>query len=204
MTQVAMTEQPLKVEISRWLSQAWECFLASAWLNVLIGLIGAALVTALLPLIGPVSAGFAMTGIRKCRNGRVELADFFAGFGNFFLGALAAGLLITLFVIIGFALCIIPGLVIAGMYMFTFHFMADRKQDFWQAMESSRKLVARDYFGFVMFGLVLLVINFVGVTLVVGCLVTFPWTAYAVSAAYYDCVGSASAPAPESAPIHID
>jgi len=171
---------------------------------VLIGLIGAALVTALIPLIGPVSAGFAMTGIQKCRNGKVELGDFFAGFGNFFLGSLAAGLLISLFALIGFALFIIPGLVIASMYMFTFHFMADRNQDFWQAMESSRKLVARDYFGFVIFGLVLLAINFVGVMLVIGCLVTFPWTAYAVSAAYYDCVGSASAPPPETAPIHID
>jgi uncharacterized membrane protein len=204
MDHFAASEQPLKVEVSLWFNRAWDCFLANVWISLLIGLIAVVLITALLPLVGPVAAGLALTGTRRCRQGRVQIEDFFQGFGNMFLGTLAAGLLILLFSFIGFIFLIIPGLVILSMYMFTFNFMEDRGQDFWQAMESSRKLVARDYLGFTIFGLALLAVNCLGVILVVGPLVTAPLTAYAVSAAYHDCAGSAPQPTPQAAPVRID
>jgi hypothetical protein len=180
---------PLSVQVGRWINTGWECFLQAVGTNLLIGLVAAALTGTLVILGGPVSAGLALAGIRKCEHGEARLQDFFSGFGNHFIPALLSSLLIGLFSLIGFIFLIVPGLVILAMYMFTFHYIVHRGQDFWEAMESSRKLVSRDYFGFVLFAVVLLAINFVGLVLVVGLLISLPVTAFAVTAAYFDCVG---------------
>jgi hypothetical protein len=179
---------PLRVQVGRWINIGWECFVEVLALNLLIGLIAAVLVGVLFFLVGPVSAGLAFTGVKKCEGGRIEVQDFFSGFGNYFVPALLSSLLIILFSLIGLIFFIVPGLVILAMYMFTFHYIVHGGQDFWEAMESSRKLVSRDYFGFVLFALVLLTINFLGVVTVVGVLVSLPVTAFALTAAYFDFV----------------
>jgi hypothetical protein len=76
---------------------------------------------------GPLIVGFHIFTMKRLYNRPAELADLFTGF-NFFLPALIASLLIGLFVTIGTMLCIIPGLVVAAMYKFTYLFIVDNEE----------------------------------------------------------------------------
>ena len=61
------------------------------------------------------------------------------------------------------------------MDQFTFHFIVDRREGFWQAMEPIRRMVSQNYFGFAAFILVLALINLQGVLfMMVGLVVTLP------------------------------
>jgi len=87
-------------------------------------------------------------------------------------------------------LCLIPGLVVAAMYKFTYLFILDKRMDFWPAMKASHGVVKNDYFGFTMFLVLLFLVDLLGVLfLVVGLLVAVPVTIAAVTVAYRDVVG---------------
>ena len=118
-----------------------------------------------------------------------EFADLFNGF-NFFVPALVATVMIALFTFAGTLLCIIPGLVIAAMYKFTYLFILDKRMDFWPAMQASHAIVKQDYFGFTMFLLAAALINILGaLCCIVGLFVTIPLTFAAITAAYQEVVG---------------
>ena len=101
-------------------------------------------------LQGPLIAGFHIFTMKKLLGRRAEFADLFKGF-NFFVPTLVASLVIGLFVFCGTLLCIIPGLVVAAMYKFTYLFIVDKRMDFWPAMQASHAVVKHDYFGFTLF-----------------------------------------------------
>ena len=85
---------------------------------------------------------------------------------------------------------IIPGLIVAAMYKFTYLFIVDKRMDFWQAMQASHAVVRRDYFGFVMFLILALLINVLGFCcFIVGLMVTVPLTFAAITVAYSEIVG---------------
>lgn len=196
---------PSRVRLSAWLNSGWDWFMEDPWSFLIVGLVAIALLAFTHGLLwGPVMLGLAAVGVRRIRMGRVEVADFFQGF-RYFLPAVLAGLLVLIFSVIGLAFLIVPGIVVFSMYLFTFHFIFDRGQDFWEAMESSRKLVARDYFGFALFALILLAINLLGLAfLVIGTVLTVPVTALATTAAYLDFIDRPEPPPPGSKPIRIE
>lgn len=143
------------------------------------------------PLIlqGPLLAGFHIFCIKKTLNRPAELADLFKGF-DYFVPALVASLLISLFVLGGTLLCIIPGLVLAAMYKFTYLFIVDKRMDFWPAMQASHAVVKNDYFGFTIFLLAMAGVNLLGLLCcIVGLLVTMPVTFAAITFAYKEIVG---------------
>ena len=142
------------------------------------------------PLIqGALIVGFHIYTMKRLMGRRAEIGDLFKGF-NFFVPALVASLLIGVFVFAGTLLLIIPGLIIAAMYKFTFLFIADKRMDFWPAMQASHAVVKNDYFGFVMFLILAFLVNVLGfLCLVVGLLVTVPATFAAITVAYKELVG---------------
>ena len=119
----------------------------------------------------------------------LEFADFFKGFNYFlplFLAALAGGF----FVGIGFVLFIIPAVYLAVSYMFTTFLIIDYRMEFWQALETSRKIITKNWFAFFGFSFALFVINILGfLALGVGLLVTIPVTACATAIAYKEIIG---------------
>jgi uncharacterized membrane protein len=99
-------------------------------------------------------------------------------------------LLIGLFTFAGTLLLIIPGLVVAAMYKFTYLFIVDKRMDFWPAMQASHAVVKNDYFGFTMFMILAFLVNLLGVLCCfVGLLVTIPLTFAAITVAYKEIVG---------------
>ena len=173
-----------------WIGAGWEMVKADMGNYVLIGLVFLAL-NALVPVIlqGPLMAGFHIYCIKRLLGRQTEFADLFKGF-NFFVPALVAFVVIMLFTFAGSLLCVIPGLVVAAMYKFTYLFIVDKRMDFWPAMQASHAVVRNDYFGFTMFLLLMCLVNLLGaLCCIVGVLVTIPLSFAAITVAYNELVG---------------
>ena len=174
----------------RWIDAGWQMVKADLGNYVLMTLVFMAL-SSVVPLIiqGPLMVGFHIYCMKRIQNRPAEFADLFKGF-NFFVPALVASLLIGLFTFAGTLLCIIPGLVVAAMYKFTYLFIVDKRMDFWPAMQASHAVVKNDYFGFTMFLLLMVLVNLLGMLCcIVGILVTAPITFAAITVAYKEIVG---------------
>jgi uncharacterized membrane protein len=180
----------VKATGGRWISQGWEVvktdiglFAGLTALYAIVGSVGSVITQ------GPMQAGFHIACMRKLVRGRTEIGDLFLGF-NFFLPAFVAALLIGLFSFIGMLLCIIPGLVVMSMYKFTYLFIVDKRMDFWPAMQASHAVVKQDYFGFLLFLVLMSLLNIGGlICCVVGLLVTIPISFMAITIAYRELVG---------------
>lgn len=76
------------------------------------------------------------------------------------------------------------------MYLFTMPLIADRKMEFWPAMQASHAAVKQNYLGFTFFFIALLLLQIVGALLcLVGLLVTVPLYYAAITVAYRDVFG---------------
>ena len=188
---MAPAPQPVvTVRIGHWISRGWElvksdmaqCAVMTLLYTLIVG-VGAFMVQ------GALATGFHIVFARKLQGRRIAIADLFDGFG-FFLATLLAYLVIAVFTFAGLIACILPALVIAAMYQFTNLFIFDKKMDFWEAMKASHALVKRDYVGFTLFLVALLLVNVLGLLCcVVGLLWTVPLTYAATTVAYQETVG---------------
>ena len=176
-------------QTGRWISDGWQ-LITSDWLQFVLMSLVLLVINGCIPFVlsGPLAAGMHIACIRKMMSNKAEVGDLFKGF-NFFGAALLAYLVIAVFSFVGFLVCIIPGLVVAAMYQFTYLFIVDKKMDFWEAMQASHGLVKKDYFGFTLFLLALIFINIAGALLCfVGLLFTIPLLFAATTVAYRDLV----------------
>ncbi|WP_205370879.1 MULTISPECIES: DUF2189 domain-containing protein [Thermoleptolyngbya] len=192
------------VDIGKYLGEGWELFKKNAGgffgftlIMLLVSIIPQVLPERIKPLgsiassvlSGPLGAGFYIVAFKLMKQRATTFSDFFRGFNHFlplFLASLVTGIL----TLIGFALFVLPGIYLAVAWMFTTPFIVDRKFDFWDAMESSRKVISRNWFSWFIFLIVLALLNFVGFLLFgVGALVTIPLSACAVAIAYQEVMG---------------
>ncbi|MBD1917948.1 MULTISPECIES: hypothetical protein [Cyanophyceae] len=141
-------------------------------------------------IISPaLTAGYYFVAFQIARNRDAVFNDFFRGF-NKFLPIFLVTLVSTVLIVIGSVLLILPGVYLAVAYLFAQPLVIDKNADFWQAMETSRKLITKKWFSF--FGLLLLIflLNIGGVILLgFGLLVTIPLSICIIAAAYEDIVG---------------
>jgi hypothetical protein len=180
----------VEVHAGRWINEGWALVTADMGNYVLLALVFLILSSAV-PVIlqGPMIAGLHIFTMKKLMGRNAEFADLFLGF-NYFVPTLVASIVIGLFVFCGTLLCIIPGLVVAAMYKFTYLFIVDKRMDFWPAMQASHAVVKRDYVGFTLFLLLLILVDLLGVLCcVVGILVALPVTFAAITVAYKELVG---------------
>jgi uncharacterized membrane protein len=177
-------------QTGRWIGAGWTIVKNDLGNYILLALVSV-VIGSLVPVIlqGAMIAGFHIFTMKKLMNRPAELADLFKGF-NFFVPTLVATLLIMVFTSLGTLLCIIPGLVVAAMYKFTYLFIVDKRMDFWPAMQASHSIVKQDYVGFTLFLLALVGVNILGLLCcAVGLLVSIPVTYAAITVAYHEIVG---------------
>ena len=188
---IPWTPPPMvEVHAGRWISEGWALVTADLGNYVLLALIFLVLSSAV-PVIlqGPMIAGLHIFTMKKLMGRRAEFADLFTGF-NYFVPTLVASIVIGLFVFAGTLLCVIPGLVVAAMYKFTYLFIVDKRMDFWPAMQASHAVVKRDYAGFTLFLILMALVNVLGaLCCIVGLLVSVPVTFAAITVAYKEIVG---------------
>ncbi len=156
-----------QVQIGRCLSLGWRLLLDNVGLilgaTFLAWLIG--LACQFIPFIGAfvywaasgvLYGGLYMILLNRIRGQPASIGDLFSGFNQGFAQLLLAGFLTSLLTKIGLVCClIIPGLYLFIAWTFSIPLIADRRLEFWSAMELSRKVVTRVWFE--MFGLTVLV-----------------------------------------------
>lgn len=202
-----------EVKIGEYFSRGWAIFKQKAVLFILYTLLLAVILGLLAQLPSPVGmrssgedavgggniianillpiflAGYYFVAFQIARNRPIEFSDFFKGFGKFlpiFLTSLVSGLLTGL----GFLLLVLPGIYLAVAYAFSQPFVIDKNLGFWDAMETSRKLITKKWFSFLGLLLALFLLNLAGTLLIgIGLLVTIPLTYCIIAAAYEDIVG---------------
>src|SRR5215468_10480837 len=115
----------IKATPGKWIGMGWELVKADISNAVLMTLLF--IVIAGVPFIGgALIAGFHYWFQKKLMGLRADFGDLFKGFGA--------------------CLCIIPGLVVAAAFKFTYLFIVDKRMDFWPAMMASHEVVKNDYF----------------------------------------------------------
>jgi uncharacterized membrane protein len=139
------------------------------------------------PVYTLLMAGLFKYYLKLIRAEGPTIGDAFSGFspiaGQLILLGLVSGFLNT----IGFMLCVIPGIYLSVSWIFALPLVIDRNLPFWDAMELSRKVVAKHWFITFAFLLVIGLLAACGViACCVGLFVTMPIASLALMYAYED------------------
>lgn len=138
---------------------------------------------------GPMFAGFYYALRRQMDGLTFTFSEFLAGL-NQFVPLMLVGLVTAILVSLGLIVFILPGIYLAVSYLFALILVQDRAMNFWEAMETSRRLVTRQWFAFFGLVLILFAINFVGaIPAGLGLLLTIPLSMAAVACAYRHQIG---------------
>jgi uncharacterized membrane protein len=134
-------------------------------------------------LNGVVIGGLYCYFLRRIRNQPATLNDAFTGFALAFVPLMLASLVSSLLTVVGFLCCIIPGIYLTVAWAFTFPLVMDKRLEFWPAMELSRKVVNRVWWGVFGFLILTFLINLLGFLLL--CVGVFFTSAVTMAASAY-------------------
>lgn len=134
----------------------------------------------------PLLAGIYVMVMRIERGDQVRFSNYFDGF-RWWLPLVLASLVMSLFISLGILLLVLPGLYLALAYGFTSLNIIDAGQNFWPAMENSRKLITANFWQYLLLALLFLLICILGaIPFGLGLLVAVPVCLAAQYAFYRD------------------
>jgi hypothetical protein len=146
-------------------------------------LIGTTIIT--MPLTTVFMAGLFRYYLKLIRGQDATIGDAFSGFTDGFAQLALLGFVQGILVLIGIVLCVIPGIYLATAWYFSIFLVADRRMNFWSAMELSRKVVSKHWFMVFGFMLVMGLLAACGIiACCVGILVSVPVAFMALAIAY--------------------
>jgi len=189
-------ERDYTVNIGQYFREGWTVFnqygagfIGFTIINLLIYTFLSSIPFSGLVISGSLGAGFFIVAFRILKNRPYSFDDFFRGFKSFlqlFLVTLMSGI----FIFIGTLLFIIPGIYLSVAYAFAIALVLEKRLEFWDALEASRKIISKDWFSFFLLFICVGLLNFAGLlAFVVGLLVTTPWSMCILAVAYKDVVG---------------
>jgi hypothetical protein len=142
-------------------------------------------------LVYPAYAGFFIVADKIKKGEPYVFEDFFGGFKDKIGPLIIASIVAQLLIFVGLLLCILPGIYLAIAWSFAIPFVLFYTGDFWQALELSRKVITKNWFGFFALVLVAALLSGLGVILCfVGIFLTLPIFYLSIYAAYEDVVGT--------------
>jgi len=97
-------------------------------------------------LFGVFYGGLYLIFLKRIRGQQAEVREVFDGFNIAFGQLLLAGFISSLLSTIGMWFCIVPGVYLGVAWAFSVPLVADKRLEFWPAMELSRKVVTRVWF----------------------------------------------------------
>lgn len=161
--------------------------------NLILGVIPVLGTIGSIIINGPLAAGYYIVAKKLLNDETTTFGDFFKGF-DYFLPLFLVSLVSGIFIVIGFFILLIPGIYLAVAYMFTSLMVIHKDLSFFEAMEASRKLITKKWFMFLLFAILIGLINIVGLILLgIGMLFTIPFTVCAVAVAFDDIINKQAA-----------
>jgi uncharacterized membrane protein len=134
--------------------------------------------------------GMYRMAIKALRNEQISVTDMF-GVGDVLPACLLAAVLVGVVTGIGFMLCILPGIVIGALLMFTYPLIVDRRLGAIEAMTQSVNALKGEALMAILFYLVVAIIACLGfAACCVGVLVTFPLFILSIAVVYRDFFGA--------------
>jgi membrane-anchored glycerophosphoryl diester phosphodiesterase (GDPDase) len=153
-------------------------------------MIGSLVQTVAIAATMPMIVGITIMGIRHAQKKTVSSGSVFHYF-NRIPAALLWYILMTLMIVLGFILLVIPGIYLSFAYMFSLPLMIEKDLTAWQALEVSRKAVTRIWFratGFLLLVMILLTLGMIPLGIPLIWIV--PWTALAYAMVYFKLFGA--------------
>ena len=139
-------------------------------------------------------AGLFKYYLKLIRGEPAGIADAFSGFSSALGQLVLLGLVSGFLSLIGYLLCLLPGIYLTVSWMFAVPLVIDRGMGFWDAMEFSRKVIAKHWFLMFAVQLVCGLIAACGIiACCIGILVTMPIGWVALMYAYEDICGRQTA-----------
>ena len=136
-------------------------------------------------IAGPVGYGMSFAYLEAARGDKLEIKDMFEAFKNYW-NAVLAGLLVTVIVVIGFFLLIIPGIIFACKLAFVPYIVVERKMDAISAVKESWRITdgyALDVFLIGLLGIPIVIAGLI--CLGVGVIVSIMWINLALASLYH-------------------
>jgi hypothetical protein len=144
---------------------------------------------AVMALMYPFMAGIVMLGVRRSIDLPISYNEIFAYFA-FAAPLVAAAILMSILMILGFVLLIIPGIYLAVAYMFTVPLIVEKNLGFWEAMETSRKAITRHWFKFAFILIIMAIIFFISaIPLGLGLIWSYPMMIAVMGILYRETFG---------------
>jgi uncharacterized membrane protein len=135
-------------------------------------------------------SGMYRMAIKATRNEKINVSDMFS-VGDVLPACLLAALIVGLLTGVGFILCILPGIIIGALLMFTYPLIVDRRLGAIEAISQSVNALKGEIVMASLFYLVIGIIVFLGVVACcVGVLVTFPLFVLSIAVVYRDFFGT--------------
>ena len=175
------------MDFGKLFSSSWDTFISQI-VNVIVFTVVAALLSLTIVLIPSVAVGYTKGFLALVRDGKKpELSELWSNFDKYLdtlLLLIVGGLLVS----IGFCLLVIPGIILMTWWMYAIFLLVDKDLGFWEAMETSRKIVVQT--GFINNLAVLLIsciLNSIGGSAAgLGVLLTGPFSMILLTYAYIE------------------
>ncbi len=126
--------------------------------------------------IPAVIGGYVESMVRMARGEKVGIGDFFKTGFNRFGTLLGASILSLLGIVIGFICLIIPGIYLMIRWYFIYQVIVDKDASVFESFKQSADMVSGQFWIILTLVILITVIQAIGGTIVVGTLVTIPYT----------------------------
>jgi len=137
------------------------------------------------PIYTIIMAGLFKYYLKLIRGENPGIGDAFSGFGPSIGQLILLSLALNILTLVGYVLCVVPGIYLAVAWFFSIPLVIDRQLHFWEAMELSRRMVNKHWFLVLAFLVVYAVLSMAGVlACCIGILVTVPISIAALMYAY--------------------
>jgi uncharacterized membrane protein len=145
-------------------------------------------------IVAPVSYGLSFAFLKAAREDKVEIQDMFAGFKNYW-NAVAASILVSIIVVIGFILLIVPGIFLACKLVFVPYLVVDRKMRAIDAIKESWRMTSGHAWKVFLIGLIAIPVVIAGlICFGVGVIISIMWVSMALASLYHAVSASGAAP----------
>ena len=136
-------------------------------------------------VVGPVEYGVSFAHLKASRGDSLEIKNMFEAFQTYW-NAVLASLLVCVFVVIGFILLIVPGIVFACKLAFTPYLVVDRKMDVIEAVKGSWNMTRGHAWKVFLIGLLAVPISIAGlICFGVGIILSIMWIRMAFASLYH-------------------